>query len=98
MDDEDGLGSPGLSGWAGFQLGRMAAERDQHTSETIAAVFGSRRPTINVAALQAQNQDLAAENARLRQALSDYELNYGNLKAWANRAEAKIELLLKERG
>ncbi len=95
--DDDGR-SNGLSGWAGVALGRMWAEHGRSMDETAHWFANRNRPTINVAALQAHNQDLAAENARLRQALSDYELNYRNLKAWANRAEAKIELLLKERG
>jgi hypothetical protein len=96
--DDDELATPGLSGWAGYALGRMAAERDRHTSETVDAVFRRRQPTVNVNAILAQNQALAAENARLRQDLADYQLNYANLKAWANRAEARIEQLLKERG
>ena len=95
---EDNEESRGPSGWAWFQLGRMAADHERHTSETVSTLLHRRRTNRVQDSLQLQNQALAAENARLRQALSDYELNYGNLKAWANRAEAKIELLLKQRG
>jgi len=96
--DEDELPSPGLSGWAGFQLGQMFAEHRRSSAETAAALLHGRRNSIVQQSLQAQNQALAAENARLRQELADYELNYGNLKAWANRTEARLNQLLKERG
>jgi hypothetical protein len=89
----------GPSGWAWFQLGRMAAKADRSRSEAIASVFAARRQRHVVAdPLLAQNQALAAENAQLRQELADYQLNYKNLKAWANRAEARIDKLLKDRG
>ena len=91
MDDEDGLGSPGLSGWAGFQLGRMAAERDRHTSETVAALFGRRRPAVNVNAVLAHNQALAAENAQLRRDLEAFRHNYNKLNAWAEEAERDLK-------
>ena len=94
-DDES---SNGLSGWAGVTLGRMWAEHERSVDETL-EWFGNRhRRQIDPATLLAQNQALAAENARLRQDLADYELNYRNLKAWANRAEARIDQLLKDRG
>jgi hypothetical protein len=93
-DDEH---SKGLSGWAGIALGRMWAEHDRSMGETMDWFANRRSQPVNSTAIQAQNQDLLAENARLRQALADYELNYANLKAWANRAEARINELLKDR-
>ncbi len=95
--DDDGR-SNGLSGWAGVTLGRMWAEHERSMDETAHWFANRHNRPVSPAVLQAQNQALAAENVQLRQALSDYEVNYGNLKAWADRAEAKIELLLKERG
>ncbi len=96
--DDDELPTPGLSGWAGYVLGRMAANRDREMGETVDALFRRRQPEINVSAVLAQNRALAAENRQLRQDLAAYKLNYGNLKAWANRAEARINQLLQERG
>jgi hypothetical protein len=96
MMDDDGE-AQGPSGWAWFQLGRMAADHERHTSETVATLLRRRRAATVEDALRAQNQALAAENARLRQDLADYKLNYSNLKAWANRAEARINQLLKDR-
>jgi hypothetical protein len=96
--NDDELESPGLSGWAGYALGRMAAERDRHTSETIDAMFNRRRQVVNVDAVLAQNQALANENARLRADLEAYRFNYANLKAWADRAEQRIEELKRGRG
>jgi hypothetical protein len=96
--DDDELPSPGLSGWAGFQLGQMYAEHRRSSAETVATLRHGRRAASAQQALVAQNQALVAENARLRQELADYKLNYRNLKAWADRAEAQIDRLLKERG
>jgi cell division protein FtsB len=89
----------GPSGWAWFQLGRMAAKADRSRSEAIASVFAARRQRHVVAdPLLAQNQALAAENAQLRQELADYKRNYVELDAWARRAERQIAQLLKDRG
>jgi hypothetical protein len=95
----DDLQQSGPSGWAWFQLGRMTARADRSRSDAIASVFAARRQRSVVAnPLVARNQALEAENAQLRQELADYKLNYRNLKAWADRAEAQIDRLLKERG
>jgi regulator of replication initiation timing len=91
MDDD--AKDQGLSGWAGYALGRLAAERDQHTSETMAAVFGRRLQTTDGAELVAQNRSLAAENAKLRERLTVYHENYTRLKEWADRAEAELARL-----
>lgn len=76
----------------------MWAEHDRSIDETLAWFVNRRRHQVNPAALQVEIQALAADNARLRQALADYEFNYRSLKAWANRAEARINQLLQERG
>jgi hypothetical protein len=89
-DDES---SNGLSGWVGVTLGRLWAEHDRSVDETL-AWFGNRhRRQIDPAALLAQNQALAAENAQLRQALEAYKLNYRNLRRWADGAEKTLERL-----
>jgi hypothetical protein len=96
MDEESH--DSGLGGLAWYQLGRMSAESDRVRSDAIDAVLARRRGISTQQTLHAQNQALAAENAQLRQELADYQLNYRNLKAWANRAEARIDQLLKDRG
>ncbi len=96
MDGDEEGQSP--SGFAWYQLGKMAAENDRHTSQTISTLLHRRRTISAQDDLQARVQALAAENARLRQDLADYRLNYRDLKAWADRAEARIDQLLKERG
>jgi len=96
MSEEES--SRGLSGWAGLALGRMWAEHDRSMGESIAWFASRNRRATDPANLLAQNQALAAENAQLRQELADYKLNYRNLKAWADRAEARIDQLLKDRG
>jgi hypothetical protein len=93
-DDET---SNGLTGWAGVTLGRLWAEHDRSVDETL-AWFGNRhRRQLDPAALLAQNQAFAAENAQLRQELADYKRNFTELDAWAKRAERQIAQLLKER-
>jgi hypothetical protein len=96
MDEDEE--SQGSSGYAWYQLGRMTAENERHTSQTISTLLHRQKAVGADNVLQAQNQALAAENAQLRQELADYKLNYRNLKAWADRAEAQIDQLLKERG
>lgn len=95
MDDDQRGQGPG--GWAWFQLGRMAADHERHTSETVSTLLHHRRSGTALDCLQIQNEALAAENAQLRQDLEDYQLNYAKLKAWADRAEVRIEQFLKER-
>ena len=98
MSDESP--SNGLSGWAGVALGRMWAEHDRTMRQAGSWFVGRHGQGASLADFQAanqelaaQNQALAAENLRLKQDLSDYELNYNNLKAWAGRAKARIEEL-----
>jgi hypothetical protein len=94
-DDEEGRGP---SGWAWFQLGRMAADNERHTSQTVSRLLHARRTASLQQELEAQIHALAAENARLRQELADYQRNYSKLDAWARRAEQQIAQLLKDRG
>jgi hypothetical protein len=94
---DDDTQSTGLSGWVWYELGRASAEDSAADSSAMRRMFGPKRPSVDVNGLINQNQALAAENARLRQDLADYKLNYSNLKAWANRAEARINQLLKDR-
>jgi crotonobetainyl-CoA:carnitine CoA-transferase CaiB-like acyl-CoA transferase len=96
MSDETQDNGP--SGWAWYQLGRMAAKADRSRSDAIASVFAARRQNQVVAdPLLAQNQALAAENAQLRQELAEYQRNYSRLDEWARRAERQIAQLLKDR-
>ena len=92
-DDES---NSGLSGWAGITLGRMWAEHDRSVDETL-EWFGNRhRRKVDPAALVAQNQALAAENAQLRRDLAEYEHNYAKLRAWAEEAARDLKLLRGE--
>jgi hypothetical protein len=94
MDDDEE--SRGPSGYAWFQLGRMAADHERHTSETVAALLHRRR-TVNVQdSLQAQNHALAAENARLRQELATCQHNYAKLRIYAEEARRDLKRLRGE--
>ena len=99
--DDDELPTRGLSGWAGYQLGRMAAEDRDPIGGDAWPLFRRRNGidrSSNPATLLAQNQALAKENAQLRADLEAYRFNYNNLKAWADRAEQRIEELKKGAG
>ena len=94
MDDE-GEGS-GLSGWAGFALGRMSAEHDRSMSQTAhwfnRTFFG--RPSQASPRIAVPSYDsIAAENVELRRQLENYKHNYGRLKRWADEAEQKLKRL-----
>lgn len=93
---EDGS-SNGLSGWTGVALGRMWTEHDRSTEESISWFANRHRRREDPAALAAQNQALAAENAQLRKDLAVYKRNYRELDVWARDAEEQIARLLKER-
>ena len=88
--DDDGR-SNWLSGWAGVALGRMWAEQERSMGEMGQWFANRNRPVINVAALQADNQALATENARLRQDLEEFRHNYRQLRAWAEGASVKLK-------
>ncbi|WP_424138915.1 hypothetical protein [Roseomonas chloroacetimidivorans] len=91
MDDD--LPSQGMSGWAGYALGRMSAESDQVMDEfarTLNRRFRPQAPTVDVNALLAENQALRQQLKATQSALTDYEFNYAELKKWAREAEAKL--------
>ncbi len=90
--DDDTLHS-GPSGWAWFQLGRMAAETERHTSETVRKLLRPRQPTVDVNGVLTQNQALAAENAQLRRDLDAYKHNYSKLRTWAEEAKRDLDRL-----
>jgi cell division protein FtsB len=93
----DDLQESGPSGWAWFQLGRMAAKADRSRAAAVSAVFAPRQPRqVDPAALQAQNQALANENAQLRQELADYKRNYQTLREWAEKASRDLRGLPPE--
>lgn len=93
----DDIQDGGPSGWAWFQLGRMAAKADRSRSEAIASIFAARRQRHVVAdPLLAQNRALAAENAQLRQDLAAYQHNYAKLRAWAEEAARDLKQLRGE--
>ena len=94
---DDDTPNIGLSGWAWYELGRASAEDAAAERRAVQTVFTPRRSNQDIDGLVSHNRALLAENARLRQALADYELNYSNLRAWADRAEARINELLKDR-
>jgi hypothetical protein len=75
----------------------MWTEHDRSTEESIAWFANRHRRQVDPAALAAQNQALAAENARLQQELEIYKRNYRELDVWARDAEKQIARLLKER-
>ena len=92
MDDEE-AGDSGFGGLAMFQLGRWSAESSAARLDLVDSLFGPKRPTVNVNQLIANNQALAAENARLRQELANYKHNYRRLKEWADEMEPVLDKL-----
>jgi cell shape-determining protein MreC len=94
VDDE--LGGSGLSGWAWYQLGQMSADSSAKTRAAVRNVFRPRRSTVDVNGVLAQNQALAAENARLRQELATYQHNYAKLRTYAEEARRDLKRLRGE--
>jgi hypothetical protein len=80
----------GMSGWLWYQMGRSAAESDRIETRAVRTVLGLNPPQVDVNAVLAQNRTLAAENARLRENLTDYEHNYRDLKKWADDASKRL--------
>ncbi len=84
--------------YAAYQLGQQSAELDAATSRAIRSVFGRRAAQVDGGALLAQNQALAAENARLkllleavRRDFAECEQAYAELDAWADIAAKKLK-------
>ncbi|NPD66358.1 hypothetical protein HN018_23280 (plasmid) [Lichenicola cladoniae] len=93
-DDEP---NSGLSGWAGVTLGRMWAEHERSTDDTLAWFANRRNPQASLAdyqaaiqALATQNQALADEILHLKKKLAVSERNYNALDAWADQAQAEL--------
>jgi hypothetical protein len=91
MDDE--LPSAGLSGLAGYALGRMSAENDRVMDGFAQSLRRRSRPptpTVDVNALLTENQALRQQLSAAQAELENYGYNYRVLKEWAKRAEAKL--------
>ena len=83
---------------AAFQLGRQASDVESTNRHALRTLFGSRAPSVDVGAVIAQNQMLAAENARLRttlanteRSLAGLETDYAELSTWADIASRKLK-------
>lgn len=83
---------------AAYQLGRQAAEVESTNRQALRTLFGPRTPSVDADALVAENQALAAENARLRLMLDSTERNlaalesdYTELRAWSDMASRKLK-------
>lgn len=94
MDDEE-AGDSGVGGLAMFQLGRWSAESSAARLDLVHSLFGPKRPAVDVNQLIANNQALAAENARLRQQLAAYQHNYQRLCAWRDEVEPFLDTMRK---
>ena len=82
---------------AAYQLGRQASEIESTNRRALRTLFRPRAPNVDVNALVAQQQVLAAENARLKATLVSTERNlvglendYAELRAWADMASRKL--------
>lgn len=92
----------GMSGWAAYQLGRMAADGDHQRRRTVRALLSP--PPIDVHAVMANNQALAAQNQALWNQVDDFQRsnaelannynnlleNYKRLEVWADGTTDKL--------
>lgn len=89
--------SQGMSGFAGYTLGRLSAQNDR-IMENLATSFRNRfqpePPRVDVNALLAENQMLRQQLAATRSGLTTLRKSYDELFAWAGKASA----LLREAG
>ena len=83
---------------AAFQLGRQSAESDALRRDLLDALFNPAGPQPDANVLAAQNRALAIENAHLRTLLNSTERNlagleidYAELRAWADIASRKLK-------
>src|SRR6516164_7664606 len=65
MDDD--TCESGLSGWAGYQLGRMSAESDARDRQTADLLF-NRRPVVYIDPVRDENHSLRQQVQNLRAA------------------------------
>ena len=108
MDDEGS--DNGISGWAGFMLGRMSAQRSVRSvaiAQTISARLRGEVP-VDVGSLQNEiwrlrnvvaNKD--SHIAKLNSYIDSCEQNYKRLDKWAVEAErlnTQLRAKLKENG
>ena len=77
--------------YAAYQAGQRSDEDAAQTGRIVRSLFRPKVPTVDVNQLIANNQALAAENARLRQELEDYKLNYHRMKEWARQVEPFLD-------
>ena len=99
MDDE--LPSSGMSGFAGYALGRMSAQNDQVMDDLARSLrrrFQPQAPTVDVNALLAENQALHAQVQELQKSLRAYVFNYRRLEQWAEQADAALDKYRQGRG
>jgi cell division protein FtsB len=89
MDGE--CSKSGLGSLTWYWLGRSAADAENAQTNAVNTVSRNRRWSADLQTLAARNRTLAAENAQLRQELADYELNYNNLKQWADDASKRLK-------
>lgn len=79
--------------YAAYQAGQRSAEDAAQTGRIVRSLFRPKVPTVDVNQLIANNQALAAENARLRQELASYRHNYLRLREWADEMEPVLDKL-----
>ena len=79
--------------YAAHQAGQRSAEDAAQTGRLVRSLFRTKNPAVDVNQLVANNQALAAENARLRQELANYKHNYLRLKEWADEVEPVLDRL-----
>ena len=94
MDDE--LHSPGLSGYAGYALGRMSAQNERALGDFGRALqrrFRPVAPTVDVGALIAENEMLRRQLADTEADFSLLQGNHTRLKAWAIQASQALDEL-----
>ena len=91
MDDE--LHSPGLSGYAGYALGRMAAESERDLEDfgrSLRRRVQPSAPTVDVSALIAENEMLRQQLASTQADLSNLQGIYNRLDLWATQASRTL--------
>lgn len=101
----DGESDNGLSGWAWYQMGRMAADGDRQRCETVRALLSpppadTNALVANNRALVAQNQALWAQSAELQRINAELVdrhnallRDYQELSSWADGAAARLKEL-----
>lgn len=91
MDDD--LHSPGLSGYAGYGLGRMSAQNERALGDFGKALqrrFRPAAPAVDVSALIAENEMLRQQLAATQADLSNLQGIYNRLDVWATQASRTL--------